>query len=226
MTKEVKPKEVKSSDLKYKKIVINAATTMAKRSLTVSTWGNISVRDPETGYIYLTPSGMDYKKTVPDDIVVFNAKGIRIKGTRKPSIEKDMHIKIYQTRKDINAVIHTHALYSTVLAVSGIPLPAITEEFAQTIGEVAPICEYAIPGTPLLADYVAAALGESHRAILLPSHGAICAADNMDMVLKQCDVLERAAHIYILSKSIGEPRIIPKDEVDHMFRFHNNQYGQ
>ncbi len=214
------------TDLKYKKLVIDACNKMAKKSLTVSTWGNISIRDPKTGYIYLTPSGMDYKKSTPNDIVVFNEKGIRIEGKRKPSIEKDMHIKIYQTRKDINAVIHTHAIHSTAVGVLGISLPAITEEFAQTIGEVAPICDYAIPGTPLLADNVAKAFGEKNRAILLPSHGAICAADNIKMVLKQCDVLERACEIYILAKSIGDVRVIPKEDAQHMFRFHNNQYGQ
>ncbi len=222
----------KERDLIFSKRVIDSAKAMAKKSLTVATWGNISVRDPETGRIYVTPSGYDYKKAKPDDVVVFDAKGIRVKGQRKPTIEKDLHIELYQARDDLNAIIHTHAMYSTVIGVAGLSLPAITEEFAQTLGHEAPLCKYAIPGSPDLAKYVVEGFGENHFAVLMPSHGAVCAAADMDMALKQCDVLERAAEIFILAQNLidkhpeGQLRPIPSEDVDHMFRFHNNQYMQ
>lgn len=225
MAKTAKP--MKANDLKHCKMVIDAAKEMANKSLTVSTWGNISIRDPKTGNIYVTPSGMDYKKSTPEDVVVFDAKGTRIQGIRKPTIEKDLHIELYQAREDINAIIHTHAMYSTVIGVAGLSLPAVTEEFAQTIGEEAPLCKYAIPGSPALAKYVVEGFGEKHLAVLMPSHGAVCGAGDIKMAMKQCDVLERACEIYVLAKSLGgEMRIIPPDDVAHMFRFHNNQYGQ
>jgi L-fuculose-phosphate aldolase len=211
----------------YEKIVIDAGKKMSKLSLTVSTWGNISARDPKTGNIYLTPSGMDYDNCTEDDIVVFNAEGKRIKGRRKPSIEKDIHLLIFQRNDYVNAVIHTHALYSTVLAAAHISLPVITEEFAQTIGSEAVCSEYAIPGTPLLAENVSRVVENGHRAVLLPSHGALCVGESMDIAFKACGVLEKAAEVYIKVKSMGlEPRIIPDDEVGHMFRFFSNNYGQ
>lgn len=212
--------------------VIEAAKNMASKSLTVATWGNISIRDPETGRIYVTPSGYDYKKAKPDDVVVFDAKGIRVKGLRKPTIEKDLHIELYQARSDIHAIIHTHAMYSTIIGVAGLSLPAVTEEFAQTIGHEAPLCKYAVPGSPNLAKYVVEAFGQDKYAVLMPSHGAVCGAADIDMALKQCDVLERASEIYILAQSLvakhpeGELRIVPSEDVDHMFRFHHNQYVQ
>lgn len=68
----------KPIDKKYCEMVIEAAKQMAGRALTVATWGNISIRDPETGHIYVTPSGMDYDKSTPEDVVAFNSDGIRI----------------------------------------------------------------------------------------------------------------------------------------------------
>lgn len=212
---------------KYEKIVLSAAKEMAKQALTVATWGNISARDPKTGQIYLTPSGMDYKKCTESDIVVFDAKGKRIQGLRKPSIEKDMHIYIFQHNPEVNAIIHTHALYSTILASSLQTLPAITEEFAQTLGQEAPCSEYAIPGTPLLAKNVSTVLEAGHRAVLLPNHGAVVIGETMDVAFRACGVLEKAAEIYIKIKSMGaEPNILSKEDVDHMHRFFSNQYGQ
>jgi len=211
----------------YEKIVIDAGKKMARLSLTVSTWGNISARDPETGYVYLTPSGMDYENCTENDIVVFNSAGKRIKGRRKPSIEKDIHLLLYQRNEYVNAVIHTHAMYSTILAAAELSLPVITEEFAQTIGSEVICSEYAIPGTPLLAEQVSKVIEEGHRAVLLPSHGALCIGEDMDAAFKACGVLEKAAEIYVKVRSMGlEPRIIPDADVGHMFRFFSNNYGQ
>jgi L-fuculose-phosphate aldolase len=213
--------------ISYEEIVIETGKKMARDSLTVATWGNISARDPETGNIYLTPSGMNYETCTVDDIVVFNASGKRIKGRRKPSIEKDIHIFTYQRNPQVNAIIHTHAMYSTILAVAGISLPVITEEFAQTIGGEVICSEYAIPGTPLLGENVAKVVEAGHRAVLLPSHGALCTGENMQVAYKTCGVLEKAAQIYISVKSMGlEPCILPPDDVSHMFRFFSNNYGQ
>jgi L-fuculose-phosphate aldolase len=213
--------------ISYEEIVIETGKKMARDSLTVSTWGNISVRDPESGNIYLTPSGMDYETSTAEDIVVFNADGKIIKGRRKPSTEKDVHIFIYQRAPGVNAIIHTHAVYSTILAVAGIPLPVITEEMAQTIGGEVICSEYALPGTPLLGENVAKVVEAGHRAVLLPSHGALCTGGNMRAAYKICGVLEKAARIYISVKSMGlEPCILPPDDVSHMFGFFSNNYGQ
>lgn len=212
---------------KYKKLVIDSARKMAQSALTLSTWGNISVRDPKTGNIFLTPSGMDYKTCKPEDIVVFDAKGKRIQGSRKPSIEKDLHIFIMQRSPDVHAIIHSHALYSTVFAVTKTPIPAITEEFAQILGEVAPVSEYALPGTPGLADNVAKVVEQGYKAVILPSHGAVCVGGDMKRAFRACEVLEKAAQIYIMAKSMNlEPHVISQEDVAHMHRFYSNQYGQ
>lgn len=197
---------------KYKQVVIDAGKEMCKRSLTVGTWGNLSVRDLESGYIFLTPSGMNYETLVCDDIVVFDTDGNWVEGERKPSIEKDLHIMIYRERTDVNAIIHTHPLYSTVFCVTQQNIPPITEEFAQIVGNTVLCAEYALPGTIELAKNAVKAL-DKQNAVLLASHGTVCVGPNMEMAFKICDVVEKAAHILILSKGIGTPRIIPDEDI-------------
>lgn len=212
---------------KYEQIVIDAGRRMSELSMTVSTWGNISARDPETGNVYLTPSGMDYFACTEDDILVFNSTGKRIKGRRKPSIEKDIHLFIMQRNPRVNAVIHTHAMYSTIMAAAGLTLPVVTEEHAQTLGGPVPCSEYAIPGTPLLGEYVSSVIEAGYNAVFLPSHGALVTGFDMERAFKASYVLEKAAEVYVKVRSMGlEPRVVPKEDVDHMYRFFSNNYGQ
>ena len=64
----------------YRSLIVESGKKMSHSDLTVSTYGNISYRDPETGRVYLTPSGMDYDTITEDDIVVVNLDGNRLEG--------------------------------------------------------------------------------------------------------------------------------------------------
>ena len=209
----------------FKKTLIDACIYMAEKKLTLGTWGNISLRDPETGNIYLTPSGMDYYGCVTDDIIVYDKDLNLVCGNRRPSIEKDMHLMIMQNRKDVNVVIHTHPFYSTVFAVTEQTIPAVTEEFAQLIGNDVICAKYALPGTMELAGNALKALGD-RNAVLLTSHGALCVGSNVQSAFIICEVLEKAAQVLIYSKLIGTARIIPEEEVKIMQNFVKTAYGQ
>lgn len=195
-----------------KQKLIDAGKKMLGRGLTVETWGNISLRDPQTGKIYLTPSGMDYSTLTEEDVVVFDSKGNQIEGFRKASIEKGMHLGILAKRADINAVIHTHPVYSQVFAVLGMPIPAIIDEGAQVFGGEVPVAEYGLPGSRELADHVMEALGTENNACLMANHGAVCLGATMDMAFKCCAVLEMTAQIYQMCLQIGKPKIIEPEK--------------
>ena len=77
--------------------VINTGIEMAKTSLVVGTWGNISKRIDDK-LIAITPSGMDYYSLKPEDITILNMDGKVVDGERKPSIEYNMHLEIYKHR--------------------------------------------------------------------------------------------------------------------------------
>ncbi|MDX9899769.1 MAG: class II aldolase/adducin family protein, partial [Spirochaetia bacterium] len=92
----------------YKEMVVSGGNQMVAEHLTVGTWGNVSIRDPETNLIYVKPSGMRYADITKEDVVVFNGDYELIEGHRKPTIEYRFHIGIMNARQDVNCVIHTH----------------------------------------------------------------------------------------------------------------------
>ncbi len=208
---------------KYKKLIVDTGRELYKQSLTIGTWGNISFLDSETGLVYIKPSGMDYNEIDLEDVAVVDKKGKIIEGFRKPSIEMPMHLSIYNARKDVGAIVHYHPIYSSVLAVTGSSLPGICEDFVQIVGEKVLCAKYALPGSDELAKNAVASLGE-RNAVFLLNHGTLCVGRDMKEAMKVCYVVEKTAHIYILSKSVGKCRIIPEEDIKVMRDFAKNSY--
>jgi len=209
----------------FKKLIIDTGRELYKQNLTIGTWGNISVLDSETGLVYIKPSGMDYNEINLEDVIVVNKQGKVIEGFRKPSIEMPMHLSIYNARKDVGAIVHYHPIYSSVLAVTGFSLPGICEDFVQIVGEKVLCAKYALPGSGELAENAVASLGD-RKAVFLLNHGTLCVGRDMKEAMKVCYVVEKTAHIYILSKSVGKCRIIPEGDIKIMQDFAKNPYGK
>ena len=211
--------------MNYKAYLVEAGKKMLHSGLTVETWGNISVRDPETGYVYLTPSAMPYDILTEDDIVVMDVDGNRIEGDRKPTIECGMHLAIMKKRGDVNAIIHTHPIYSQVFGLLHEPIPPVIDEAAQVLGGAVKTAKYALPGTQELADNVVEALGDG-SACLMANHGAVCTGINMDKAFLACEVLEMTARIYYMARCIGNPQPTAENLVNDMHEFVSKHYGQ
>jgi len=209
----------------FKKAIVDGGMDLFSQGLTVGTWGNLSIRDPETGLIYIKPSGMPYSDITEDDVVVMNHKFEVVEGHRKPSIEFNFHISIMNERPDVNVVIHTHPIYSSVFGVLNEDLPGISEDFVQIVGDRIINCDYALPGTPELAENVVKALGEKN-AVMIPNHGTICVGGDFKAAMKIIFVVEKSAQIYILARSIGTPKLISEEDILAMQDFAKNHYGQ
>jgi len=206
--------------------LVKAGLRMKNSGLTVSTWGNISIRDPNTGLIYLTPSAMEYDTITEDDIVVTDIAGNIIQGSRKPTIESELHLNIYRHRPNVNAILHTHPIYSLVFAVLGEDMPPVIDEAAQAIGGTVRVADYALPGTKELADNCLKALGDNLNACLLQAHGAVCLGCSMDEAFKVSTVLEITAQVYYMALGVGVPKLISNENIAIMFDFAKNKYGQ
>lgn len=126
----------------FKKCIVESGKKLENSGLTVETWGNISIRDPETGLVYLTPSAMKYSTIVEDDVVVCRLDGTIVEGHRKPTIETGLHLAVYRNREEVNAVIHTHPMYSMVYATQGKDIPLIIDEAAQAMGDTCKCTQY------------------------------------------------------------------------------------
>jgi L-fuculose-phosphate aldolase len=206
--------------------LIEAGKQMLEKKLTVETWGNLSLRDPDTGLVYLTPSAMAYHTIEPEDVAVVDLEGNLISGRRKPTIEMGLHLQLYRTRPEINAVIHTHPVQSQVFAVLRRPIPPIIDEAAQVLGGTVPVAQYALPGTKELAENVGVAMKGRVRACLMANHGAVCVGESMEQAFKVCAVLEMTAEIYQRALMLGQPHVLSDELVDEMWDFANNRYGK
>ena len=212
--------------MNYKRIILDAGKRMLHSNLTVETWGNISVRDPETQKVYMTPSAMDYDECTEEDMVVCDLAGNILDGHRKPSIEKDLHLTIYRNRPHINAVIHTHPIYSMIFACTGKSVLQMTDEAAQTLGGAVQVADYGLPGTQELAVNCIKALDNNANACLLQSHGAVCIGEDVEQAFKVATVLEITARICYMAKQIGEPIQISDSNLKAMDDYAKNHYGQ
>ncbi len=213
--------------MNYKQLIVESGKRMSGSGLTVETWGNISFRDKETGLVYLTPSAMLYDTIVEDDVVVCRLDGTIVEGERKPTIETEMHLSVYRNREDVNAIIHTHPIYSMVYAAQGKDIPLIIDEAAQILGDVCRCADYALPGSAELAENCVKALGERSNSCLIHSHGPVCVSGDMDGAFKTAKVLEVTAQIYYMIEATGgKPAGISDENIKAMQDFVKNSYGQ
>jgi L-fuculose-phosphate aldolase len=165
--------------------------------------GNVSTRGPGDGRIVITPSGLPYRVMGAADICVIDADRTQIEGNRPPSMEAGMHIAIYQRRPDVGAVVHTHSVFASVLALINRPIPPLLDEVTCEIGPRVKIVPYAISGSPELAQTVAAALDDVNACYIIQNHGALSLGRDLEQALRHAELLEKAAQVYYNALSTG-----------------------
>ena len=101
-----------------KKQVYEANMELPKRGLVTYTWGNVSGIDREAGLFVIKPSGVDYEKLCPDDMVVIDMEGNRVEGKYKPSSDTATHLELYKAFPELGGVVHTHSPWATSWAHS------------------------------------------------------------------------------------------------------------
>ncbi|MFD1449048.1 L-fuculose-phosphate aldolase [Oceanobacillus profundus] len=210
--------------MEERKKIIEYGKKLLDTSLTVGTGGNISIFDKKSGYMAITPSGIDYYKLKEKDIIIMDLDGNVIEGTLKPSSEFQMHSIVYQNRNDAQAMIHTHALYATTVSCLNEDLPAVDYLVAHAGGPNVRCATYATYGTKELAENSLEAM-EDRKAVLLANHGINVIGANLDEAFAITEQLEFCARLYWQARAIGSPIILPNDEMEMMVRRFEN-YGQ
>ena len=208
---------------KEREQVIEYSLKLLSEGLTNGTAGNVSIFNREEGLVAISPTGVNYSELTPEMISIVDLEGKLIEGL-KPSSELEMHMILYRNREDVNAVIHTHPVYTTVLACLRQDLPAIDYMIAVTGATKVRCAEYASYGTKELAENAYKAMGSS-LAVILANHGLTTAGKDIANAFNITVQVEYISNLYIKAKNIGEPIILPDDEMNSMLeRF--KTYGQ
>ncbi|GAQ25901.1 L-fuculose-phosphate aldolase [Tepidanaerobacter syntrophicus] len=207
-----------------RKEIIDYGKKLIESKLTRGTGGNISMCDREKNIMAITPSGIDYFKIEPEQIVLIDVETGDIKeGDTIPSSECEMHRIFYKYREDVNAVIHTHATFAASISCLNQSLPPLhyLVGFAGLNVRCAP---YATYGTVELAKNAFEAM-KDRKACLLANHGLLAVGTSLAEAFAVTEQIEFCCELYYRAKSIGEPVILPEDEMIRvMERFKN--YGQ
>ena len=214
----------------HKQDVADTARRMADLGLVVGTAGNVSARvqrDSGDDLMAVTPTGVPYSGMTEADIVIADFDVDLVEGELPPSSESVLHVGVYRARPDVHAVIHTHSVYSSVLAVLGIDLPSVIDEVVVYVGGEVRVSDYAFPGSEELSANVCAALGP-RKAAFIANHGAVAVGRSLDEALDICLLVERASQIYVTARSIGEVREIPTEYVEAeaaIYAMRNSDFG-
>jgi L-ribulose-5-phosphate 4-epimerase len=211
--------------LSQRKKVIEVANRAKQEQLIPLTMGNFSIRDKETGYICVTPSGMEYSLLEPSDIVIVDLHGKVIDGIRKPSIETPMHCAVYRKREDVLAIAHTHSTFATAWASCGKAIPVVVAEVATLLAGAVECAPYKRPGTEELAETVSEYLGD-RNAVLLENHGLLAVGTDLDSAYANAVVAEEGAKIAIYAMQIGAMKVIPEEECKMLRKKTIEGYGQ
>lgn len=206
-----------------RELVVEYGKKLLSAGLTTGTGGNLSVFNRETGLMAISASGLNYLDATPEDVVLMDLEGNTVDSVRKPSSEHGFHSILYKTRRDVNAVVHTHSVYATTVACMNMELPAV-HYLVGFAGRKVPLAPYATFGSPELATNVAETI-ENYNAVLLANHGLITVGKGIGNAFDAAEELELVARIYIQALSAGKPVIVPDNEMEKVIdKF--STYGQ
>jgi L-fuculose-phosphate aldolase len=188
--------------------LVTAYRQMMDAGLGTGSSGNLSLRT--AAGMLITPTGVSPTLLETVQLVDMSLTGRVAQGQLLPSSEWHMHAAIYRARPDINAVVHCHSRYATILACAHRPIPAIHYMIAVTAADEVPVAPYATFGTEALAQSTVITLGRG-RACLLANHGQIAAGESLAQALTVAVEVEELAAIYWGSLTIGGGQVLSQE---------------
>jgi L-fuculose-phosphate aldolase len=194
--------------------IIATACAMNAAAINRGKSGNVSARLQSDGFdgFLVTPTGLSYDATTPDDIVAVTLDGLA-RGSRRASSEWRLHRDLYRQRKDFHAIVHAHAPFATTLACLHLRIPSFHYMVAVAGGRDIRCAPYATFGSDELAAHAVAAMAD-RRACLLANHGMIAAGADLGSALALAVEVEGLAEMYWRALQLGDPILLSDAEMD------------
>jgi L-fuculose-phosphate aldolase len=185
-----------------------------RTNLVHGTAGNFSARLPD-GNVVLTPSTLPYETMTLDDLVVTDPDGNVLEGSHGPTTEKALHLACLKAYDDIHAVIHCHAKYCTMFAITHQPIPCVIEEVDVFVGGDVPVANYEFTGSQELAEEVSKWVGD-RAAVIMANHGLLTVGKTATDALKIANLVEITAEIVWGARALGPLVPLPESTTAKM----------
>jgi L-fuculose-phosphate aldolase len=193
--------------------IIAACLRMNALGINQGTSGNISLRHDDG--MLITPTSVPYDAMQPEQIVFMTLDGGALDTKQRPSSEWRFHRDILKARPEVNAVVHAHPPYSTILAIMGLEIPPVHYMIACAGGDTIRCAPYATFGTQALSQHAVAAL-EDRSACLLAHHGMIAVGASLHKAMWLAVEVETLARQYHGCLQIGAPPLLSKEEIENV----------
>ncbi|WZL81322.1 class II aldolase/adducin family protein [Vallitaleaceae bacterium 9-2] len=199
------------NEIKIRNAICDVGQKLYDKEFVAANDGNISVKlDDNT--LLVTPTAVSKGGMKPDEIVKMTLDGEILSGG-KPSSEVKMHIQVYKTNPEIQAVVHAHPPISTAFAVARVPMETpILAEAVVNLG-VVPVADFALPGTKEVPESIKPYVRD-YNAVLLANHGLLTWGRDLREAFFRMESVEHYGKILLYVKQIGDPREFNCTEID------------
>jgi L-fuculose-phosphate aldolase len=201
-----------TNDRAKRQSIINACLQMNALGINQGTSGNISLRHEEG--MLITPTSTPYDAMQPEQIAFMKLDGA-FDAKQRPSSEWRFHRDILKARPEVNAVVHAHPPYATILAIMGLSIPPVHYMIACAGGDTIRCAPYATFGTEALSQLAVTAL-EERSACLLAHHGMIAIGPSLSKAMWLAVEVETLARQYHGCLQIGTPPLLSKAEIENV----------
>jgi hypothetical protein len=223
-----------------KQKVYEANMLLPRYGLVTFTWGNVSAIEPEEGLVVIKPSGVEYEKMSPEDMVVMSLDGAQIEGRLRPSSDTPTHLELYRNFRGIGGVVHTHSQWATIWAQAGLDIPAYGTTHGDYFYGAVPCTREMTPeeiageyelntGRVIVETFNKGNDWASMPGVLVSSHGPFTWGGDCFEAVEKAVVLEQIAMMAYYTRSLGKSEPMRQELLDkHFLRKHgkNAYYGQ
>ena len=176
-----------------RRAVIDACRALADRGYLAGVGGNLALRIDQHCFA-VTPSGADYYTMTPEDVPVLTLAGLElVAGRRRPSVESGLHARVFLSRPDVQASVHTHQPVASAVALLDTSIPLGEVELQKQLGPRVELVSYAPSGTRFLVSALGRRLRPDLNAYLLKNHGLLCVAPTLEAAMERVGLVELAA---------------------------------
>ncbi len=192
--------------------LVRYAGRIARLDLAPNTQGNLSVRDPVSGLVAITPHDYSYDEMTADDLVILDLAGAVVSGWRQPSHETPVHLTVYRERPEVHAIVHAEPIYTNVFGVLGRPIPPVVVSQLLAVGGEAPVMPFMPSGSEAFGLEMVRCMGD-RNAVVWAQHGCLTIGPDLETAFRCTVALEGGAKIAYLASVLGAPNALAMSDL-------------
>lgn len=197
--------------------IVQAGKQLYDKGLVKGTSGNISARIPRADTFLIKPAGACMGQLKPEELVLVDLEGNKISGKRDVSAETPMHAAVYRARRDVQAVVHTHAPTATAFGIAGKEILPLQIEMFMLLPNGVPVVPFKQPGSKALAEAVQRMM-EDYDAVILENHGIVTVGVTLEAACSLNEMVEEAAKIQLTAMTLSGGSVSSLAELKEKFK--------